>query len=420
MRLDAIKSELKHKKGRGKRGAKKDVRGPWAARHALDAVRRVFAWAEDGHRFGVQVSPAAGLTSETVGLSAKAMKRRRALDDDELRRVWQAAGDMGPFGVGVRVLMLTGARRDDIFAARWDEMKEGFDADEAMLAVPPERFKSDEPFEVMLGPKAVELLNSLPRFKSCPFIFTNDGHRMLSSFSKPKAKLDEKSKVMGSDSARFASRGALAAEADGHQPRNLRAGAGPRLARARQYLRRRLLAAREARGAHSLGAHASRDCRTWHRHGAGRAGGVSFDFAGPPSIDEVNERVLAEWLELDRWLWEETGLAAYLFDALYLSLGAGKLPPDWCLEAVRPRLRNLAALDLNRNNKRSDVLHALEVTPADFNRAYRLHEAFAGPRGYVEKRQRERDQQDVRDIWAGGGRYKTKRAKTKRARSGTD
>ena len=51
---------------------------------------------------------------------------------------------------------------------------------------------------------------------------------------------------------------------------------------------------------------------------------MSFDFAGPPSIDEVNERVHAEWLELDRWLWEETGYAAYLFDALYLSLGAGK------------------------------------------------------------------------------------------------
>jgi len=193
-RLDAIKAEPKSAKGRGRKAA----RGPWAARHALDAIRRVFAWAAAGHRYGVETSPAAGLNNDVIGLKAKALKRRRVLDDDELRAVWKAAGELGAFGIGVKLLMLTAARRDDVFAATYPEVK-SLDGNAARIEVPPERYKTGEttgePFEVMLSPTAVALVKSLPRYKHCPFLFSNDGHRMLSSFSKPKAKLDEISGV---------------------------------------------------------------------------------------------------------------------------------------------------------------------------------------------------------------------------------
>ena len=86
-RLDAIKTEPRYAKGgpgkqEGQAGGA--VRGPWAARHALDAIRRVFAWAAAGHRHGVEMSPAAGLSHDVVGLSAEAdeapprARRRRA------------------------------------------------------------------------------------------------------------------------------------------------------------------------------------------------------------------------------------------------------------------------------------------------------------------------------------------------------
>ena len=199
-RLDAIKTEPRYTKGGPgkKKGKRAEVRGPWASRHALDAIRRVFAWAAAGHRHGVEVSPAAGLSHDVVGLSAKQMKRRRALDDAELRRVWEAAGKLGPFGVGVRLLMLTAGRRDDVFAARWEDVRD-LDGEQPMIVVPPERYKTDidEPFEIMLGPKAVELVESLPRYVNCEFVFSNDGRRMLSSFSKGKARLDEISGVTG-------------------------------------------------------------------------------------------------------------------------------------------------------------------------------------------------------------------------------
>jgi hypothetical protein len=64
-RLDAIAKEPKSKIGGGRKS--KQVRGPWAARHALDAIRRVFAWAEKGHRHGVEISPAAGLSHDVSG-----------------------------------------------------------------------------------------------------------------------------------------------------------------------------------------------------------------------------------------------------------------------------------------------------------------------------------------------------------------
>jgi integrase len=95
----------------------------------------------------------------------------------------------------VKLLMLTAARRDDVFAATRHEVKDlGRDA---RIEVPPERYKTDEPFTIMLTPAAVDLIKSLPRNRNCPFLFTNDGHRMLSSFSKAKARLDEISEVTG-------------------------------------------------------------------------------------------------------------------------------------------------------------------------------------------------------------------------------
>jgi integrase len=64
-----------------------------------------------------------------------------------------------------------------------------------LLTVPPERYKTDEVHEVPLTPLAVDLLQSLPRFKDSDWIFTIDGKGSMSSFTRPKKKLDEASGV---------------------------------------------------------------------------------------------------------------------------------------------------------------------------------------------------------------------------------
>jgi hypothetical protein len=166
----------------------------YAARHALDAVRRFFNWAAQQPHVGFTVSPAAGLVDSHVGLSAKGMRRKRTLSDGELHAVWQATADPTPFNIGVRLLLLTGARRNDIFKAKRREMSDIGDGCR-MISVPPERFKTDEHFEIVLGPKAVELVEALPQFKGCPWLISQNGGKPIGGFSKPKARLDKASGV---------------------------------------------------------------------------------------------------------------------------------------------------------------------------------------------------------------------------------
>jgi hypothetical protein len=53
------------------------VRGSYAARHALDAVRRIFSFAANHGHSGIKVSPAASLRDKSVGLTGSMMRRQR-------------------------------------------------------------------------------------------------------------------------------------------------------------------------------------------------------------------------------------------------------------------------------------------------------------------------------------------------------
>lgn len=171
-------------------------RGKYAARHALAAIRQVLNWAAATYRAGVRVSPAAGLRDRVVGLTGAALMRHRVLTADEIRAIWAACPRMGSFGVLVRVLLLTCARRDDWAAASWKELS-GLEGPDAMLTVPPARYKTAQTHEVMLTPAVVSALAELPRFQGCDWLFSNDGKRPLQSFSASKRRLDEASGVTG-------------------------------------------------------------------------------------------------------------------------------------------------------------------------------------------------------------------------------
>jgi integrase len=144
--------------------------GKHSARHALNAVRRLFNWCAEGERFGLEVSPAAMIRDKTIGISGKDLKRKRVLDDAELRQVWHAADAMGyPFGHLVQMLMLTGQRLSDIANARAEEISNG------MLVIPAARFKSDMTHEVPLTPRAIDIITRLPKFREGYYLFTTSG-----------------------------------------------------------------------------------------------------------------------------------------------------------------------------------------------------------------------------------------------------
>ena len=130
---------------------------------------------------------AARIRDTTIGVTGKDLKRKRVLNDNELREVWQAAAAMGyPSGPLIQVLMLTGQRRNDIA-----HMKRGeIDWDGAMLVVPSERYKSEVAHEVPLTPKTIEILKALPAFKDGYLLSSSGGQRPITGMALMKAKLD--------------------------------------------------------------------------------------------------------------------------------------------------------------------------------------------------------------------------------------
>ena len=56
----------------------------------------------------------------------KPQARSRILDDDEIRAVWEAADTSGTYGNIVKLLLLTGQRRDKVFVTmRWADIRDG-------------------------------------------------------------------------------------------------------------------------------------------------------------------------------------------------------------------------------------------------------------------------------------------------------
>ena len=87
----------------------------------------------------------------------------------------------------MRLLLLTGCRRGEVFNARWGEI----DAAEMLWRLPRERTKNATPHVVPLAPQAWAIVAAQPRFAGCDFIFTNDGRRPVGGFSRLKYALDQ-------------------------------------------------------------------------------------------------------------------------------------------------------------------------------------------------------------------------------------
>jgi integrase len=88
----------------------------------------------------------------------KIAARERVLNDVELAAIWRALGE-DQYGAIVKLLMLTGARRDEVASLRWDEI----DLEGALITLPPVRMKGKRLHEIPLAPKALEILRAQPR-----------------------------------------------------------------------------------------------------------------------------------------------------------------------------------------------------------------------------------------------------------------
>jgi integrase len=155
-----------------------DRGAPIMARRTAAHLHRFFRWAVG--RGVIEASPMADLPKP-----AAPKARERVLSDAELAAVWEAAERVGwPFGPVVKLLILTGARRNEIAALRWSEIH----GDRIELAG--ERMKAGEAHMIPLSSAAVTIIEGLSRIAKCDFVFTTTGQTHVSGWSRSKELLD--------------------------------------------------------------------------------------------------------------------------------------------------------------------------------------------------------------------------------------
>jgi integrase len=118
---------------------------------------------------------------------AAAPARDRVLNDIEIVKFWAAAHNVGePFGAVLRLLLLSGARLNEIAGLRWDELSE----DGTALNIPGTRTKNHRAYVVPLAPMARDIVAGIPRIEGCSFLFSTNGRTPVSGWSKIKKRLD--------------------------------------------------------------------------------------------------------------------------------------------------------------------------------------------------------------------------------------
>lgn len=153
---------------------------PIAANRVLATIRKMFGWAVE--RDILSKSPVVNIKAP-----GKETERERVLDDAELVAVWRAAEKAGGVpGAFVRLLVLTGQRRDEVAGMRWGDM----DLEKKVWTLPREQTKGDRTHEVPLSPLAVEIMTELPHLGS--YVLTSRGFRRVSETSAAEGRLTDR------------------------------------------------------------------------------------------------------------------------------------------------------------------------------------------------------------------------------------
>jgi hypothetical protein len=119
-------------------------RAPITANRTFAVFRILCHWAmsRDGGKL-IKTSPCDG-----VEMPTEERARERVLDDAEIKLAWKAFEAVGwPFGPIGKLLLLTGARRDEVASMEWREL----DLNESVWRIPKERTKNKRAHEIPLS-----------------------------------------------------------------------------------------------------------------------------------------------------------------------------------------------------------------------------------------------------------------------------
>ena len=148
--------------------------GPVAANRARSTLSAFFAWC---------IGDGLCETNPVMGTNKSAEKpRERILSDTELAAIWRSA-PANDYGKIIKLLMLTGQRRDEIGALRWSEV----DTRAKQITVPSERAKNGREHLVPLSDTAMAVIEECPHHGEHLFGRSANGY---GGWSKSKALLD--------------------------------------------------------------------------------------------------------------------------------------------------------------------------------------------------------------------------------------
>jgi integrase len=117
--------------------------------------------------------------------------RDRVLSDEEIRAVWQAATDRGDtFSAFVKLLLLTGQRREKVASMKWADLQNG------VWHIPTEAREKGNGEELVLPQMAIDIINAQPRIAGNAYVLSSTQSGLhLSNFWHGKHALDKASGV---------------------------------------------------------------------------------------------------------------------------------------------------------------------------------------------------------------------------------
>jgi integrase len=153
--------------------------GKVAAINDKSNLSAFFSWAM---REGIAKS------NPTINAQALAVNapRDRVLDDDEIRALWAACRD-DDFGRIIKLLLLTGARRNEIGGLQWSEINLGT----GVLTIPGTRTKSRKELRLALPAPALEIIRAVPQRADRQYLFGERGGE-YSRWGYAKVELDKR------------------------------------------------------------------------------------------------------------------------------------------------------------------------------------------------------------------------------------
>jgi integrase len=152
--------------------------GSVTAQRARTALSSMFGWAMRQ-----------GLVEHNATINAgdlpTSKPRERVLTDQELIRIWNACDRPHGYDRVVRLLILTGARRQEVGSMTWDEIKDG------VWTIPAGRTKNGRAHTLPLMPMAADIIASVPRMLRREQLFGTRGTG-FGGWSRCKQDLDKR------------------------------------------------------------------------------------------------------------------------------------------------------------------------------------------------------------------------------------